>query len=120
MEAVDLGFQSGVPGDLPTLPQPVLQACQKLNACRYWRPWVITWATLGSRCYQSLQNAAGEVVNARVDCHHFVQFRILRNLIFQVNLDVGAVSAPEIRAIGWVLKGWATRSVVEYRDFVRA
>jgi hypothetical protein len=62
-------------------------------------------ATLRSRCGQSLQNGAGEVLNARVDGHPVVQFRIERNLIFQVSLEVGPDSAPEIRAIRWVLKG---------------
>jgi hypothetical protein len=35
-------------------------------------------------------------------------------------MEVGPISAPEIRAIRWVLKGWATRSVNEYREVVRA
>ena len=49
LQAVDLGFQSGVPGDLPPPPQPVLQAYFVLNAGRYRRPWVVTWATFRSR-----------------------------------------------------------------------
>ena len=77
-------------------------------------------ATLGSRCRQSLQNSAGEVLNARVDCHPVAQFRIERNLIFQVSLEVGPVSAPEIRAIQWVLKGRVPRRANEYREVVRA
>jgi hypothetical protein len=32
LQAVDLGFQSGVPGDLPSSSQPVLQAYFTLNA----------------------------------------------------------------------------------------
>ena len=32
LQAVDLGFQNGVPGDLPLPPQPVLQAYFILNA----------------------------------------------------------------------------------------
>ena len=35
---VDFGCQSGVPGDLPLPPQPVLQAYFVLNASRYRRP----------------------------------------------------------------------------------
>jgi hypothetical protein len=62
------------------------------------------WATFGSRCRQSLQDGAGEVLNARVDCHPIVQFRIEQNLIFQVCLEVGPISAPEIGAIRWVMK----------------
>jgi len=120
LQADDLGFQSGVPGDLPLPPQPVLQAYFILNAGRYRRPWVVTRETLGSRCRQSLQNGAGEVLNARVDCIPVVQFRTERNLIFQVSLEVGPVSAPEIRAIRWVLNGRATRSVNEYMEVVPA
>jgi len=41
--------------------------------------------------------------NSIVDCHPVVQFRIERNLIFQVSLEFGPVSEPEIRAIRWVL-----------------
>ena len=62
-------------------------------------------AALGSRSCQSLQNGAGEVLNARVDYHLIVQFRIERNLIFQASFEVGPVNAPEVRAIRWVLKG---------------
>ena len=105
LQAIDLGPQSGVPGDLPPAPQPVLQAYFVLNAGRYRRPWVITWVTFGSRCRQSLQDGGGEILNACVDCHPIVQFRIERNMTFQVSLDVGPISAPEIRAIRWVIKG---------------
>jgi hypothetical protein len=51
------------------------------------------------------RKAPEKVLNARVDCHPVVQFRIERTLIFPVSLEVGPVSAPEIRAIRWVLKG---------------
>jgi hypothetical protein len=60
-----------------------------------------TW----SKCRQSLQDSAGEVLNACVDCHPIVQFRVERNLIFQVCLEVGPISAPEIGPIWWVMKG---------------
>jgi hypothetical protein len=116
LQAVDLGFQSGVPGDLPPPPQPVLQAYFIFNAGRYRRPWVVTWATFWSRCRQSLQDGAGKVLNACVDCHPIVQFRIERNLC----LEVGPISAHEIGVIRWVMKGRATRSVNEYREVVRA
>ena len=105
LQAVDLGFQSGIPGDLPMPPQPVLQAYFVLNASRYRRPWVVTWATFGSRCRQSLQDGAGVILNACVDCHPIVQFRIERNMIFQVILEFGPISAPEIRVIRWLMKG---------------
>jgi hypothetical protein len=105
MQAGDLGFQSGISGDLSTLLQLVLQAYLILIVSRYRRPWVVTRATLGSRCRQNLQNGAGVVLNAHVDCNPVVQFRIERNLIFHLSLEFGRVSAPEIRAIRWVLKG---------------
>ena len=94
LQAVDLGFQSGVPGDLPIPPQPVLQVYFILNAGWYRKPWVVARATLGNICRQNLHNSAGKVLNSRVDCHPVVQFRIERNFIFQVSLEVGPVSAP--------------------------
>ena len=48
LQTADLGFQSGVPGDLPLFPQPGFQAYLILNAGRYRRPWFVTRATLGS------------------------------------------------------------------------
>jgi hypothetical protein len=99
LQAVHLGFQSGVPGDLPPPPQPVLQAYLVPNTSRYRGSWVVTWATLGIKCGKSLQNGTGNVHNARVDCHPFGQFRIERNLVLEGILEVGPVSAPEIRAI---------------------
>jgi hypothetical protein len=60
--------------------------------------------TLG-RCCQSLQNGAGEVINACVNCHLVVHFWIEWHEIFQVSLEVGPVSAPEVGAIrGWWCK----------------
>ena len=38
LQAVNLGFQSGVPGNLPLPPQPVLQAYLVLNTGRYSGP----------------------------------------------------------------------------------
>jgi len=105
LQAVDLSFKSGVPGDLSPPPQPVLQAYFVLNAGRYRSPWVFTWATFGSRCRQRLQHGAGEILIACVDCHPIVQFRIERNITLQVRLEFGPISAPEIRAIRWVMKG---------------
>ena len=71
------------------------------------------------RC-QSLQNGAGDVLNACVDSHLVVQFRIERNYFFQLSLEAGPVSAPEVTAIRWGVKGWATRSVNENWEEVRA
>ena len=59
--------------------QPVFEAYFVLNTCRYRRPSVVTRATLGRGRSQSLQSGAGEVLNARVDNHLVVQFRIERN-----------------------------------------
>ena len=84
--------------------EPVLQAYFVLNAGRYLRPWIVTWSTFGSRCRLSLQDVAGEILNECVDCHPIVQFRIEWNMIFQVSLKVGPISAVEIRAILWLRK----------------
>ena len=46
-------------------------------------------SSLWRRCSQNLQDGAGEVLNACVDYHPIVQIRIERNMIFQVNLEVG-------------------------------
>jgi hypothetical protein len=120
VQAVNLGFQSGVPGDLPPPPQTGFQAYLILNTSRNRRQWVVTRATLRNRCCKSLQNGAREILNARVGCHSVVKFRVERNLVFQINLEVGPVIAPESRANRWVKKGRATRSVDEYREVVRA
>jgi hypothetical protein len=88
VQADDLGFQSGVTFDLPPAPPPVLQEYLILYFGLYRRPWVVTWATFGSRYYQTLQNGAGEVLNKCVDRHPVVQFRIERNLIFQLSLEI--------------------------------
>jgi hypothetical protein len=104
LQAVDFGFQSGVPDDLLPPPQPVLQAYLALMPVGI-RPWVVTRATFGSKSCQSLQDSAREVLNAFVDCHPILQFWIERNLIFQVSLEVGPIRAPEIRAIRLLMKG---------------
>ena len=105
LQAADLRFQSGVHGDLPSSPKPNLQAHFVLNAGGYRKPWLVTWAIFGSICRQSLQDGTGEILNAFVDCHPIVQFRVERNFIFQVSLEVGPISSSGIRAIRWVVKG---------------
>jgi hypothetical protein len=55
---------------------------------------------LGSRCRKSLQKGAGKVLNARVECHPVVQFRVERNLIFQVSLEIGPVHLNSGRSGG--------------------
>ena len=105
LQSVDLGFHGGVLGDLPTPPQPALQAYFDLNARQYRRPLVVTGATFGSRCSQIVHDGVGEILNECVECHPNVQFRIERNMIFQVSLEFGPISSPEIRAIRWVMKG---------------
>jgi hypothetical protein len=72
LQAVDLSSQSGVPGDLPLSPQPVLQANLILNASGYRRPWVDKRATFVTSFRQSIQGVAGKVLNARVDCYPVV------------------------------------------------
>ena len=99
LKAVDLGFQSGVPGDLPTSPQPVFQAYFILNTGRDLRAWVSNRATLRSGSFHSPKNGAGEVLNTRVDIHTIMQFRVERNFGFQEGLEFGSVSAPDIRCV---------------------
>jgi len=41
-----------------------------------------------------MQDGAGEILNACVDCHPIVQFRIEQNMIFLVCLEFGPISAP--------------------------
>ena len=53
----------------------------------------------------SPEDGPGEILNTGVDSHPVVQFRVERNLFFQLGLEVGTVSAPEIRAIRWVVEG---------------
>jgi hypothetical protein len=63
------------------------------------------WATFGSISCQSLQDGAGEALIACVVCHPIVQFWIELNFIFQVCLEFGPISSPEIGTIRWVMKG---------------
>ena len=48
MQALALGYQSGVSGELPLPSQPVLQLYLIMDASGYTRPWVVTQATLGT------------------------------------------------------------------------
>jgi len=91
LKAVDLGFQSGVPGDLPTSPQPVF----RLFNPEYRPGSGDVGHQLGDALSGSLQspkNGAGEVLNTRVDIHTIMQFRVERNFRFQVGLEFGLVS----------------------------
>ena len=105
LQAVDLGFQSGVPSDLTPPPQSVLKAYFVLNADLYQIPGDVTWATFGSRCHLSLNDGAGEILNTCVYCYPIVQLQMERNMIFQVSLEVGPTSASEISSIRCVKKG---------------
>ena len=108
LQAVDLGSQSGVPGDLPQPRNRFLKLSHP--ECQLVSEAVDRHAvTLRISLCQILQNGAWEVLNARVDCHLSLQFRIEWKYIFEVSLEVGPVSASEVRAIRWVVKGWATR-----------
>ena len=62
-------------------------------------------ATLRSGSFQSPKDGAGEVLNTRVNIHTIMQFRVERNFGFQLGLEFGPVSAPDIRSILWVLEG---------------
>ena len=59
-------------------------------------------------------------MNAVVDSHLILHFRIETNQFFQVSLEVVPVSAPEVRAVRWEVNGRATHSINENRDLVRA
>jgi hypothetical protein len=120
LHSVFLCFHGGVPGDLPTPQKPVLQAHFILNDSRYRGTCVVTWATLRTECRQSLKNGAAEFFNTRVDSHLIVQFRFERNLIFQIRLEVGRVSAPEVSATRWFVVGCVTPNVNEYWEMIRA
>jgi hypothetical protein len=61
-------------------------------------------ATLKIGSCQISKDGAGEVLNTCVDILAFVQFRDEWDFCFQVGLDVGPVSAPDIRSIRWVWK----------------
>ncbi len=105
LKAVDLSFQSGDPGDLPSSPQSVFQAYFILNTSRDPRGWVTTWTKLGCGSRQGIEDDVGEVPNTCVDIHAIEQFRVDRNFGFQVVLEVGRVSTPEVRSVRWVMKG---------------
>ena len=94
-----------VPGELPTSPQPVLQAYFIQNTNRDLGAWVSNRATLRSGIFQSPKDCAGEDLNTRVDIQSIMQFRVEKNFGLQVGLEVGPVSAPDIRSIRWVLEG---------------
>jgi hypothetical protein len=83
-------------------------------------PRVVTWATFEIKCRQILRDDAEEVLNSCIDCHPIVQFQIERNLIFEMCLEVGPISVPEIGAFRWVMKGRTTRTVIENREVVGA
>ena len=57
----------------------------------------------GSR--QGLEDDVGEVPNICVDIHTIEQFQVERNFGFQVFLEVGPVSTPDVRSVRWVMKG---------------
>jgi len=73
LQAVNLRFPEG---SLVTCHRPRSRSFMRISSeCRaVSESWVITWATLGSRCRQSLQNDAEEVLNSHIDCHPVVQF----------------------------------------------
>ena len=86
-------------------PQPEFQAYFNLNSGRDLGAWFSNRATLRSGSFQSLKDGAGKVLNTRVDIHTVMQFRVERNFGFQMGLEFGPVSAPNIRSVRWVLEG---------------
>jgi hypothetical protein len=67
--AVNLGFQSGAPGDLPPPLQTVLQVYLILNTGQNRRQHVVTLSRLGVGGTQGSKNVSGEILNIRVDSH---------------------------------------------------
>ena len=61
-------------------------------------------ATFGCGSHQSLEDGAGEEPNKCFDIHTVEQFRVERKFGFQLDLEVGSVSAPDIRTIRWAMK----------------
>jgi hypothetical protein len=59
LEAVNLGFQSGVPGDLTPPTQPVFQAYFMLNTGRNWRQYVVTLSRFGGGGTQGSKTGFG-------------------------------------------------------------
>ena len=66
--------------------------------------WVTMRATFGCGSHQSLDDGAGEVPNILFNIHTVEQFQIERNFGFQLGLEFGPVSAPDIRSIRWAMK----------------
>ena len=61
-------------------------------------------ATFGCGSHQSLDDGAGEILNTSFDIHTVEQFQIERDFGFQLGLEIGPVSAPDIRSIRWSMK----------------
>ena len=102
LHAVELSSQIVLPSDLPLPPQTIILAYLILNTSLYRGPRVLTRATFGSGSWQSLQNGAGQVRNALVDSHPVVQFQVDWHFVFKAGLEIDPVSAPAIKASGWV------------------
>ena len=61
-------------------------------------------ATFGCGSHQSLDDGAGKIPNTSFYIHTVEQLQIERNFGFQLGLEVGPVSAPDIRSIRWAMK----------------
>jgi len=57
LQAVELGFQSRVHGEIPLLPQPNFHSQLILNAGRYRRQWIVTRATLWFHAARAFRTA---------------------------------------------------------------
>jgi hypothetical protein len=83
--------------------QPFLQAYNIMNTSCYLGSQVITLRLLGVEAVAVFFNGgAGEVLDARVDCHHFVYIQVDWNFTFHVSLEGGPVNGPEVRVIRWL------------------
>ena len=105
LKAVDFGFQSGVPGDLPTSPQPVFQTYFILNTGRDLGRGSAIGRRLGVDA-SIAPRLAPETISTRVSISIPLCNSGLNGIFgFQVGLEFGPVSAPDIRSIRWVLEG---------------
>jgi hypothetical protein len=105
LEAVDLGFQTWDPPDLPLHPQPVLQAYFIMNTRGKRGPWVGTWSATWSRCRWGHVDEAGQPLKSPVECHLVDNHGISQESVFKAGLECSPVHSSVFGAVGKVVKG---------------
>jgi hypothetical protein len=94
-----LGFQSGVPRDLPLPPRPVLQAYFILNTSGKRGPWVGTCSATWIRCRCGLVDGARHLLKALVDCPLFDHYGISRESLFKAGLECSPVHSCQVGTV---------------------